>query len=144
MTGATDESGLIFDFIVTGQPRTGKSKSMQSWKDKVAEAARGDWPNERPLFATEAAVVIIFFFNQATNLDIDNIVKPILDALVGTVIVDDGLVSQVIARKTDQAAVDDILNPPTKLTNFLRKHPQFVYVAVKGPPDHRRLPDERN
>lgn len=133
----------IVDFVVVGQPRTPNSGSKQAWKDRVAAAATAEWTSGRPPLAAEIAVTIVFFFEGETNIDIDNIVKPILDALEGVVIEDDRHVSQVIARKTDQSSVGDILNPPKMLTQYLRQMAQFVYVAIKGPPEHRRLPDER-
>ncbi len=85
-------------------------------------------------------MTIIFFYFQDTDLDVDNIAKPILDALVGVVYDDDQSVVQLIARKTRLAPGLDIRDASAALAEGLDADMDFVYVRVGGPPDHRIIP----
>jgi hypothetical protein len=85
------------------------------------------------------SAVIIYYYHESTNIDVDGIGKLILDALKGTVIEDDGLISQVVLRKTNLEGLV-ISNPPPVLLDALEAYPSFVYVYLSDAPDHRELP----
>ena len=85
-------------------------------------------------------MTIIFFYFQDTDLDVDNVAKPILDALVGVVYDDDQSVVQLIARKTRLAPGLDIHDASAALAEGLDADMDFVYVRVGSPPDHRIIP----
>ncbi len=103
-------------------------------------AARGAWSHAEPLIATDVSVTIVYFHFQETDLDVDNVAKPILDALVGIVYDDDQSVVQLTSRKTRLAPGLDIRAASAALAEGLDADKDFIYVRVSGPPDHRMIP----
>src|ERR1700681_3504623 len=97
---------IIFpvEFIVEGVPVSLAAKraaSKQAWKAQVAEEARaalqsGFWATSEPI-----AVTIFYFPSTPMEGDIDNIVKPILDALSTLVYLDDRQVERILVQKFD-------------------------------------------
>jgi Holliday junction resolvase RusA-like endonuclease len=137
---------LPFDFIVQGIPRSVNSTSRKSkrsttrWKEKVRSAAAVDWPSAGQSIGVPVCARIIYFHTGRTELDIDNIIKPILDALKGSVLEDDKLVYEVTCRKTEQVPGLRINTAPTKLTDVLGRILDFVYIRITYGPDHSELP----
>lgn len=84
--------------------------------------------------------MIIYCHVDEANIDVDNMIKPILDALNGTVYMDDRLVSQVIARRTRLYGGLVIEGATEALAEGLEHGRDFVYVAVRDAPDHGRMP----
>ena len=74
-------------------------------------------------------VMITYFFDGA-SLDVDNIPKPILDAMKGLVFSDDSQVSDLLCRKRDLNSDLQIQSPSSILIAALRGSQQFVHVAV--------------
>jgi len=96
-------------------------------------------PGRRP-YDREVGIIVIYFYRDQTNIDIDNIAKPILDALNGLLIEDDVLVSQLVLRKTDQNLIDPIRDPSPALAGAVGEFDNFVYVSLGEPPDHSEVP----
>ncbi|HXQ67998.1 MAG TPA: RusA family crossover junction endodeoxyribonuclease [Alphaproteobacteria bacterium] len=131
------------EFTVAGIPISvqSSSQSRQRWKIVVRNAAEAHWPLGTPLVVDEVAAVIIYFHVGDTDLDVDNIVKPILDSLENVVYVNDRLVSQVLVRKTERAGDLEIRNPSPELTDALeRLADDFVYIRISDGPDHGEVP----
>ena len=74
-------------------------------------------------------MTITYFFQDAAP-DVDNIPKPILDALTGIVYVDDEQVSDLLCRKRDLDADLVIRNPSAELMGYLRDSRQVVHIQV--------------
>jgi crossover junction endodeoxyribonuclease RusA len=129
-----------FDFVVRGTPRTPKSKSKATWQDVVRSAATSAWPRGRDFLQGELSAQIVHFFTDSTDLDIDNIIKPILDSLEGLVFENDRTIFEVTARRTRQASELTIKEAPLCLIEALVVEPEFVFVRVGRGPDHRELP----
>jgi len=68
-------------------------------------------------------------------MDVDNIPKPISDALKGLVYVDDEQVTDVLCRKRNRKSVFRIENPSNVLDDGLRRGNEFLYVVVAQAPD---------
>ena len=69
-----------FEFIVFGTPRTHQTKSPKSrsdWVEKVRSAALMEWPAHADPLGSELSVLMVYFHEGRTALDIDNIIKPI-------------------------------------------------------------------
>ena len=79
-------------------------------------------------------VTIIYFYDSVT-LDVDNIPKPILDALKGLVYVDDEQVTDIVCRKRDLNTDVRIENPSRILSDGLAGAKQFLYIAVDEAPE---------
>ena len=94
----------------------------------MQEVARKRWGKEPP-FAEEVMVTITYFFDGA-SLDVDNMAKPILDALKGLVYSDDSQVTDLLCRKRDLNGDLRIQNPsPVLLANFSQSEP-FLHITV--------------
>lgn len=88
--------------------------------------------------------MLVYFYFGETDLDVDNIVKPVSDALCAIAFGDDKLVSEWVSRKTDLAR-KEIRDPPPALAaalqaNLAVKQP-FVYICIVDEgPNHAELP----
>ena len=132
-----------FDFVIVGIPRTRQARRggvRRAWTKQVREAATRTWPPDRRPYDGEVGIIMIYFYRDQTNIDIDNVAKPILDALNGLLIEDDVLVSQLMLRKTDQNLIDPIRDPPAVLAGALGEFDNFVYVSLSDPPNHSEVP----
>jgi crossover junction endodeoxyribonuclease RusA len=129
-----------FEFVVQGFPRTADSKSRRSWQKDVTAAAASAWPPGVEPLQGELSARIIYFFTDSTNRDVDNIIKPILDALKGLVFVDDNIIFEVTARKTQKVAGLTIKDAPSCLVGALDVFSDFVFVRIEEGPNHAELP----
>ena len=89
------------EFLVMGTPASlqASARTISAWKQTVVDAS---WEViENPHFASDEIVsVTIYNFPTITMQgDIDNIVKPILDALSNHVFIDDQQVERVVVQK---------------------------------------------
>ena len=94
----------------------------------MQHVAESSWDTEPP-FDGEVMVTITYFFEGA-SLDVDNVPKPILDALKGLVYSDDSQVSDLLCRKRDLNGDLRIQNPSTVLLETLRDSEQFLHITV--------------
>jgi hypothetical protein len=131
-----------FDFVVAGIPASAQKKGPNNrWQDRVRKAARTRWPRGAPPITEELSATIVYFYVDETNLDVDNIPKAILDALVNVVYTDDALVSQVLVRKTKLEPGLAIRNPPPELAQAMATaRGDFVYVRFSSTPIHSEVP----
>ena len=101
---------------------------MHEWTQEVQNVAKPSWGTEHP-FAGEAMVAITYFYKGA-SLDVDNIPKPILDALKGLIYSDDSQVSDLLCRKRDLKGDLRIQNPSAILLQSLSSSEQFLHITV--------------
>lgn len=91
---------LPFEFIVEGVPVSAQAKnSLKWWKQKVADAAKLAWPAANVPIRDELQIVITYFYDLYPVGDIDNIIKPIQDALIGLTYNDDRQIADTRARR---------------------------------------------
>lgn len=132
-------ANLPLEFIVKGVPRSVHAKnSLRGWIKTVKDAATALWGNNQPL-GTELNVTIVYFYRDG-SIDVDNFIKPIMDAMKGVIYDDDAIVSQVLARKTELRSGLEIGAASTRLVAALDAARDFVLVRVNGPPDHGAIP----
>jgi len=74
-------------------------------------------------------VTITYFFDGA-SLDVDNIPKPILDAMKGVVYSDDSEVTDLLCRKRDLSGDLRIPHPSALLLEALGRSEQFIHIMV--------------
>lgn len=133
---------IPFEFVVEGTPislQTNNAQAKLRWKEKVSVAAsifrqQGDIPSVNNL-----QVTIIYFYDKIAVIDVDNMLKPIIDALIGLVYFDDRQVTDVIGRKRNiyENYVLEEISP--LISEFLAEKVQFVYVLIEIAPDPRSL-----
>ena len=81
----------------------------------------------------QVAVTITYVSNRA-RLDIDNIPKPILDALTGLVYADDRQVADLVCRRKSQDPSLRIRNASPLFYESFRAGEQFLHVMVDNAP----------
>ena len=132
------------EFFITATPislqASGGSKTR--WRATVGEAARKrvretdelGFLDRRPLG------LIVYYFPSAPMLgDIDNIVKPIMDALVRIAYMDDKDVERVVVQKFEPEVEWDFRNPGDQLAAALDVAPPVVYIRIDDDLSWRRL-----
>jgi hypothetical protein len=120
-------------FIVDQVPVSlaGSARSKDRWKQSVANSARmaigiDTWATDQPL-----AVTIFYFPDGHMQGDIDNIVKPILDAMIGIIYINDHQVERVWTQKFEfdrpMLVAED---PSITLASALEFDPPVLYVRI--------------
>lgn len=131
---------LPLSFVLRGVPKSVQARrsSVRAWKESVKAAASAAMGSAESL-DSEVSVVIVYFY-RAGSLDVDNIIKPILDGMNLVVFEDDRLISQITARKTEITTGLQIQDAKPDLLEAFDEVTDFVYVTVLPPPDHGVLP----
>jgi Holliday junction resolvase RusA-like endonuclease len=106
-----------FEFAIPQRPvsaQTKNRKNLQAWKAYVAAEAAKAWSADaRPL--TGGLRVTLVYLAADDAADVDNIIKPIQDALVGMVYADDFAVSDVDCHRRFLSAPIDVTGLPPLL-----------------------------
>jgi dsRNA-specific ribonuclease len=101
-----------------------------SARQRVEEILELLWLNEE-----EALAVTIYYFPTAPmEGDVDNIVKPILDAMIGTVYLDDRSIERVVSQKFEPEVEWSFDEPTEQLSAALD-----VYIRIDNDLSWRRL-----
>ena len=108
--------------------QTRRRELLRAWTRTVRELARQAWGSGPPL-AGAVAVTITYFYDSHPP-DVDNIPKPVLDALKGIVYHDDGQVYDLLCRKRALSADVLIRNPSTTLLGALRGGRPLLHVRM--------------
>ena len=98
----------------------------------VRTAAESHWDGEPP-FMGEVAATITYVSSRA-RLDVDNIPKPILDALTGLVYADDRQVADLLCRRKSLEPNLRIRNASPLFYESFRAGEQFLHVIVSNAP----------
>lgn len=141
------------EIIVEGTPRSlqGSRRGLTDWMAHVRAAAERAYPEreERLDFVDVSARILHFCFDWGdTDGDLDNIAKPILDALAGILFFNDSQIKELVLRRTDlQARALTTIDRATpllaeRIDRALRTSDGsgFVYVAVGTDADHGIMP----
>ncbi|QSX77978.1 RusA family crossover junction endodeoxyribonuclease [Agrilutibacter solisilvae] len=125
-----------FEFLIRKRPvshQTKSRKNLQAWKAYVRSEAEKVWPVGRPAEEGDLRFSIVYLCDDSPA-DIDNIIKPIQDALVGLVYVDDSLIADVDSHRRFLAAGIDVTNLPQLLKLGVFDGDECVYVRVAESP----------
>jgi Holliday junction resolvase RusA-like endonuclease len=128
---------LLFEFVIDGPPisqQARRRERVRQWRDEVRSTAEQCWPDGE-LPATGPIMLTITYFYESISIDIDNIPKPILDALKGLVFLDDEQVTDVLCRKRDLNSNLRIESPSSILADGLSRGNEFLYIVVEEAPD---------
>lgn len=129
----TVEIAFPVEFIVEGVPVSLAAKRAQTrekWKMRVARAARavlqeGHWATLEPV-----AVTIFYFPRTILAGDLDNIVKPILDALCAVIYVDDRQIERIVVQKFEPTRLIPFSDPTAALAEAVEGIEPLVYIRV--------------
>ena len=133
----TVEIEFPLEFVVGGTPvslQTKRRESLDEWKERVAEASRTALPEGH--FATDEplGVTLYYFLAAAMQGDLDNIVKPILDALGGNVYIDDQQIHRILIQKFEPGSVFSFSQPTPTLGKALEQPKPALYVRLSDDP----------
>lgn len=136
------EVAFPFEFVVRGVPLSlqASAQSQRRWRAYVRAAAGARLPADHWAAEGDLSVTIVFFSPGPSTIDIDNMAKPILDALNRYLWIDDRQVLQLLCRKTDLRLVPSFNNPSHELAAALDTGGAFVYVKVASEIRHEELP----
>ena len=129
------------EFAVIGIPRSPRAGTREKWQNEVSTAAQKRLPNDWVILARPVSGVIVYFHRgEASGVDVDNMSKPILDAIEGIVFIDDQQVEQLTARRTNLSGGLKLRDVSSILTSALEQETDFVLVRIGSPPNHEVLP----
>ncbi|MEH2192684.1 MAG: RusA family crossover junction endodeoxyribonuclease [Nostoc sp.] len=133
-----------FEVIVDGPPvsqqarNRGKGNRLQDWKKTVRQEAEKYWSSEQKI-ATGLVMLQITYFYDSDQMDVDNIVKPIQDAIKGLAYIDDKQVSDLVVRKRNLSGNFKVENMTSILAEGFDRRKQFLYIVVIDAPDQEVL-----
>ncbi|MES2445251.1 MAG: RusA family crossover junction endodeoxyribonuclease [Pseudomonadota bacterium] len=133
------------EVVLPGIPVSSQSKTArnrEAWKQRVASAARLRQLETYELgFLDDRAldVTIYYFPSDPMEGDIDNIVKPIVDAMIGVAYLDDKIVERVTVQKFEPEGGWEFLAPSDRLAFALDIEPPVVYIRVNDDLSWRRV-----
>lgn len=123
-------------FHVSGTPVSlqASARSKGEWKNAVLEACNTVLAPHK--FATDSnlSVTIYDFPTDEPSGDVDNIIKPILDALEGRIYVDDAYIKRVVVQRFLDHEIKTLDDVPDLVGQALVNDPPFVYILVNDNP----------
>ncbi|MEZ4706263.1 MAG: RusA family crossover junction endodeoxyribonuclease [Caldilineaceae bacterium] len=128
---------LPFEFIVDGPPvsqQTRRRQRLHEWREQVRAEAILVWPPGEVPHAEPVMMSIIYFYDSIT-MDVDNIAKPISDALIGLVYIDDDQITDCLVRKRNLSGNLRLENPSDALADGFSRGNEFLYIQVQEAPD---------
>lgn len=133
---------LPWDFIILGVPVSAQASgaTRRRWRDQVAQAAKVAWGAGIPPAGDKVQIHVTCYHDSAPPLDVDNMLKPIQDALCGVVYHDDSQLTDTHGHLRD-------INDPYRVKGmtsaqadgFVSDGP-FVHVRIEEPPTGGELP----
>ena len=129
---------LPFEFVIDGTPvsqQTKKRKNLQKWICEVKTEAKNHWPEDAlPVDHSVMAKITYFYEGVSTPIDVDNISKPILDALIDVVFEDDSQVTDLLCRKRRSKNIRVESSSDILLEQLDQKN-EFLFIVVQDAPD---------
>jgi Holliday junction resolvase RusA-like endonuclease len=124
----------VFEFVVEGPAVSLRAsiksrRRYQKWVMFVRDAAQSEWPGLAASTSNHVEVVISNYYT-AIPPDVDNIIKPILDALKTLVYTDDQQVYKVTSQKLALSAGTRIDEPGPILAEALRVYTELLHIVV--------------
>jgi crossover junction endodeoxyribonuclease RusA len=128
---------LLLEFVIDGPPvsqQARRRERVHQWRDAVRRVAEQYWQaGELP--ATGPIMLTVIYFYDSGSMDIDNLPKPISDALKGLVYLDDEQVTDMVCRKRNLNRELRVENPSLVLADRFSRGNQFLYIVIEEAPD---------
>ena len=122
---------MNFEFVIPKRPvslQTRKRENLQLWKDFVSAEAAKTWTGTVNT-EMEMQLTLVYLYDNYP-VDIDNIIKPIQDALQNLIYKDDTLVTDVDAHRRPLKGTTDMTHLPLLLFNAIVSGNECVYVRI--------------
>ncbi len=128
-------SNFPFEFTVTGTPvpqQCRRRSVLRDWKRDVLAHAQARNRARKPISAQ--VIVNITYYYLDHGIDLDNLAKPICDALKGFVSDDDNQITDLISRKRNLNGTLTISTVSPPLGEALQKGEEFIHAFVDVSP----------
>ncbi len=125
------------EFLVHGTPvshQTKRPAAKAAWQKRIRQASMTAIP--APHFVSEGRIAVSLYYlpGEPMEGDIDNIVKPILDALCRLIYIDDRQVERVVVQKFEPGNVFNFAQPTTTFVKALADAKPVLYVRISNDP----------
>jgi Holliday junction resolvase RusA-like endonuclease len=130
------------EFVIPQRPVSQQARRqarLREWKEFVAEHARLAINEPRELASEPVALKLLYVYEEAA-LDIDNILKPIQDALIGVLLEDDSVITDVEIRRRWLRTAFTINAVSPTLATGLALGREFVWLVLSDAPPQDVLP----
>lgn len=130
---------MHLEFVVAGPPISNQQSTalgkanLAAWRHRVQSEAIARWGTATALTENLKAVIINFHNGGKPSVDVDNLSKPILDAMNKLVYQDD---RQIRQAQIVHIPIDDpmrIAGASQTLVAAVQAAKQFVYVRIESP-----------
>jgi crossover junction endodeoxyribonuclease RusA len=122
------------EFIIPDRPlslQAANRPNFQAYKDWVAALASMAW-TAPPVTSGDVHVSIVFLCKPRGSIDVDNIIKPIQDAMNGVVYKDDSMVTDTDSHRRYLGEWIELTHLPPVLIEMLVAGDEGVYVRVRN------------
>jgi len=133
---------LPFEFTVLGPPVSHQSRNkarLDAWRKLVRSEAVKRWPLHSALSENLRIAVTYYHEGMAVRIDNDNLIKPIQDALIGLIYVDDRLITETLIRKTSIDGLFRVRWESMVFFEAMSKGDEFLHIIVDRAPAHEKL-----
>jgi crossover junction endodeoxyribonuclease RusA len=130
-----------FEFCVHGRPvsaQTDIRSRLAAWQRQIRAAATAAWPAGQPPYAV-AVELRITHYAERPIADMDNLIKPIQDALQGITFVNDRAVKDVAGNWRDIDGRFRLRYISRPLADAFSDGRQFVHIRLWLAPDEEDL-----
>jgi crossover junction endodeoxyribonuclease RusA len=131
---------IPFEFLIPRRPvslQTRNRRNLQAWKTYVQSEAARTWGGSVAITTSDLQLTLVYLYDS-DPVDIDNIIKPIQDALVGLIYSDDLLVTDVDSHRRPLGGIFELTRLPPLLFDGVVRQQECVYVRVR---DATRIED---
>lgn len=134
------ELSFPLEFIVNGTAVSlqGSAKSVKEWKERIRDSSKVALPENHFAHKGSVAVTLYYFPSDQMQGDVDNIVKPILDALNAHIYMDDVQIHRIVVQKFEPGNVFGFTSPSATLIRALNGQLPLLYVRLSDNP-HEEL-----
>jgi crossover junction endodeoxyribonuclease RusA len=133
----TVEIQFPLEFIVPGTPvslQVKRAESKVAWQERVKRASYEALPEGHFSTGSPMSITLFYFPSAEMQGDVDNIVKPILDALCKHVYNDDKQVERVWVQKFEPGKVFEFANPSEVLSKAIEGQKPLLFVRLTDDP----------
>ena len=131
-----------FEFLIRSRPvsqQVRRRERLREWRQFVRqEGAHRYWLPTHAAANGPVCITLVYLYDEAA-LDIDNIIKPIQDALVGLAFPDDSLVTDAVIRRRQLRGTFDLSVVSPVLIEGFECGDEFVYVHIGDAPPQEQL-----
>jgi hypothetical protein len=132
---------LPWDFVVIGVPKSVQASrsSVRRWREQVRAAAQAVWSaHDSPL--ADKVQIHVTYYHDSAPLDVDNMLKPIQDALCGLVYDDDRQLTDTHGHLRDLNGQYRVRGMTSAQAQGFTSGEPFVHIRVELPSPSGELP----